>query len=296
MPDENLRINRPMLGKRFCKYICLLALPALLFACREEVSYVERSVVASVGDVHLYKDEVDIVYAQQGRGADSVAFMQNYVERWVIETLFYEKAKENVVSTAEIDKMVENYRTSLIQNLYQDRLITQQLLPGISDAEVQAFYEKERALFELTEPYIKGFCVRLPLKAPKTREVRNCFLRKGQEDLEKLEKICSENGYCCQFFMEEWMPFEDLAHKMPLTEQQLMDRLLKKNTIEFNEGKFTYFVCADSILKRNDSKPLEMVSNEIRELLLNSKKAKFIKEVKRSLYEDALKSGWAILY
>ena len=62
--------------------MCLLALPALLLACREEVSYVEKdampgNAVASIGDVHLYKDEVDINYALQGRGTDSVAFLQD---------------------------------------------------------------------------------------------------------------------------------------------------------------------------------------------------------------------------
>jgi hypothetical protein len=39
-----------------------------------------------------------------------------------------------------------------------------------------------------------------------------------------------------------------------------------------------------------------MVSNEIKELLLNSKKANFIKQAKRSLYDDALKNGRVILY
>ena len=285
-----------MLANRILKYICLSALPALLFACREEVSYVERATVASIGDRHLYKDEADMAYAQQGRGMDSTAFMQNYIEQWVIDVLFHDKAKENVVSTDEIDRMVENYRRTLIQNLYQDRLITQQLLPGISVAEVQAFYEKEQSLFELTEPYVKGFYVQLPPKASRIRDVRNWCLRKGQDDLEELEKLCSENGYVYQFFMEEWIPFGDLAHKLPLTEQQLMDRLSKKSTIEFKEGQFTYFVCADSILQRNDIKPIEMVSNEIKELLINSKKANFIKTVKRSLYEDALKEGRVILY
>ena len=268
----------------------------MLFACRDEVAYVDGSALASIGDKHLYKDEVALAYARQGGLTDSVEFVRNYIERWAGEMLFNEKAKENVVSTAEIDRMVENYRESLIQNLYQDRLITQQLKPVISDAEVSEFYEKERALFELSEPYVKGFYVKLPVKATKTRDVRNRCLRKGQEDLEELEKICSENGYVCQFFMEEWMPFCDLAHKTPLTEQQLMDRLLKKSTIEFNEGHFTYFVCADSILKKNDTKPIEMVSNEIKELLINSKKANFIKQVKRSLYEDALQNGQVVIH
>ena len=290
-----------MHGNRLLKYMCLLALPALLYACREEVSYVDRAAVtrdalATIGDTHLYKDEVDIVYAQQGRGIDSASFVQDYVQRWAVDVLFHEKAKENVASTAEIDRMVEKYRESLIQNLYQDRLITQQLVPTITAEEVREFYEKELSLFELTEPYVKGFYVKLPYKNSKIRDVRNRCLRRGQDDLEELERLCSENGYEYQFFMEEWLPFVDLAHRTPLTEQQLMDRLLRKEIIEFTEGKFTYFVCADSILKRNDIKPIEMVSDEIKELLINSKKARFIKQMKRSLYEEALKSGRVILY
>ena len=290
-----------MHGNRLLKYMCLLALPALLYACREEVSYVDRAAVtrdalATIGDTHLYKDEVDIVYAQQGRGIDSASFVQDYVQRWAVDVLFHEKAKENVASTAEIDRMVEKYRESLIQNLYQDRLITQQLVPTITAEEVREFYEKEQSLFELTEPYVKGFYVKLPYKNSKIRDVRNRCLRRGQDDLEELERLCSENGYEYQFFMEEWLPFVDLAHRTPLTEQQLMDRLLRKEIIEFTEGKFTYFVCADSILKRNDIKPFEMVSDEIKELLINSKKARFIKQMKRSLYEEALKSGRVILY
>ena len=290
-----------MHGNRLLKYMCLLALPALLYACREEVSYVDRAAVtrdalATIGDTHLYKDEVDIVYAQQGRGIDSASFVQDYVQRWAVDVLFHEKAKENVASTAEIDRMVEKYRESLIQNLYQDRLITQQLVPTITAEEVREFYEKEQSLFELTEPYVKGFYVKLPYKNSKIRDVRNRCLRRGQDDLEELERLCSENGYEYQFFMEEWLPFVDLAHRTPLTEQQLMDRLLRKEIIEFTEGKFAYFVCADSILKRNDIKPIEMVSDEIKELLINSKKARFIKQMKRSLYEEALKSGRVILY
>jgi len=285
-----------MPDKRFWKFICIITLPALLFACREEVSYVERPTIASVGDTHLYKDEADMAYARLGHGVDSVAFMQNYVEQWAIDLLFLQKAKENVVSTQEIDRMVENYRINLIQNLYQDRLITQQLLPGITETEVQEFYEKEAALFELDEPYIKGFYVKMPLKSSKIRNVRNWCLRKGQDDLEELEKFCSENGYEYQFFIEEWMPFADLVRRTPLTGQQLMTRLQKNSTIEFNDDGNVYFVSADSILKENDTKPIEMVAGEIKELLLNSKKAKFIKTVKRSLYEDALNTGRVILY
>ena len=282
---------------KICKYISLLALPALLFACREEVSYVvERDALASVGGESLYKDEVDIVYAQYAGRVDSAAFVQDYIERWVKEKLFFEKAVGNVQATDEIDKLVENYRKSLILNLYQDRLITQHLVPVISDEEVLQFYESERSLFFLSDPYIKGFYVKLPPKAANVRDVRKWCVKRGQENLDNLEKYCVEKGCDNLFFMEEWLPFDVLVHKTPLTEQQLMDRLEKNSTIEFKDGGATYFVCADSVLKRNDLKPIEMVADEIRELLVNRKKANFVKDVKSALYKEALETGHVVLH
>ena len=284
-----------MSGKKFLKYICMSALPALFFACREEVSYVERPSLASVGEIHLYKDDADIVYTQQ-HIADSAEFMQNYIERWAMDVLFYEKAKANVVSDEEIERMVQRYRKSLIENLYQDRLVTQQLSPSITEADVQEFYDQQHVLFELTEPYIKGFYVKIPEKAPRVNNVRMWSIRREQDDMEELEKLCTENAYEYQFFIEEWIPFVDFAHKIPLTKQHLMDRLSAKKTIEFKEGNYFYFVSADSILRKNDLKPIEMVAGEIKELLLNSKKADFIKEVKQTLYEEALQDGTLVIH
>jgi hypothetical protein len=81
-----------------------------------------------------------------------------------------------------------------------------------------------------------------------------------------------------------------------LTEYQLNERLKKRETIEFKHGGYTYFVCADSLIQQGGIKPLEMVEHEVKELLVNSKRADFIKNKKRSLYDDALKSGEIIIF
>jgi hypothetical protein len=49
-------------------------------------------------------------------------------------------------------------------------------------------------------------------------------------------------------------------------------------------------------MRKGGQKPLEMVSDEVKELLLNSRKAEFIKTVKRSMYEEALEEGRVVLH
>lgn len=265
----------------------------MLFQCKESDTHVHngRIPLVAVDDHILYKDEVDLLYAVYGNGMDSVAFYDDYVERWAIDVLFYRKATENVASTDEIEEMVSSYRKSLILSVYQDGLINQHLVPDIKHEEVQEFYENNAALFELEEPLVKGLLLKVPEKSPKMNNVRKWCMQRTVEDLENIEKYSIANAATYECFIDEWVPLDMVASRTPLTVYQLGERLSRKNTIEFADGGYVYFIGADTIISKGKQKPLELVSAEIVELLVNSKKANFIKEKKRALYYEAQSKG-----
>ena len=255
-----------------------------------------RTVVACIGETFLYKDEIDIMYAINGRGIDSVKFVDDYIERWAVERLFYNKAAENVASTVDIESMVEKYRTGLILSIYQDGLVNQQLVSDISMDDVEAFYEENEAMFELEEPMFRGLLLKVSDKSPNISRVRAWCMRHSSEDLDQIEKYSLANEAFYNGFLEEWRTVSDIAKQTPLSEYQLNERLKRKETIEFKHGGYTYFVSADSLIQQGDRKPLEMVVSEVKELLVNSRRAGFIKEKKRSLYNEALATGEIIIF
>ena len=281
------------------RFSYFLLLPLLFFtflACEEPDPHNGRVPLASVGDTFLYKDEVNLLYATHSHGDDSVAFVKNYVDRWVVEMMFYNKACRNVAATENIDRMVENYRRNLILNLYQDALISQQLVPNISQAEIDSFYNGNVSLFEVEEALFRGFFVKLPERTRGMNEVRKWCVVQSPDDLESLEQFCVTNSAECGFFMEEWCLLGHLAQRLPLTETDLEQRLSANSVVEFKDNGFTYFVCADTLLVEGDRKPLELVYNDVRDLLVNSKKPQFIKDVKGTLYQEALQNGQIKLY
>ena len=141
--------------------LCLLVALMAFAGCYKEDIHKGRIPIAAIGDTYLYKDDVELLYAVYGQGSDSIAFFRDYIERWAVEHLFYEKAEENVVATNDIESMVENYRRGLILSLYQDRLINQQLVPDISQSDIQEFYESNEEMFEMEEPMFKGLLLKL---------------------------------------------------------------------------------------------------------------------------------------
>ena len=267
-----------------------------VLCCREEDPHQGRVPLASVGDMYLYKDEVNRFYATHSHGADSATYVKEYVDRWVNEMLFYNKAKQNVPTTGEIDIMVENYRKNLILNLYQDALIDQQLVPNITQEELQRFYDENSVLFEAEKSLFKGLFVKLPERTKGVNDVRRWCMGESSDDFNALENYCMENASEYGFFMEEWYALGYLAQQLPLTEQDLQHRLESKDVIEFKDNGFIYFVSLDTLIAKGGTKPLELVTDEVREFLVNSKKAQFIKNVKASIYNEALESGQFVIY
>ena len=276
----------------FCFFLVIL----LLLSCKGEDIHKGRTAIACIGDTYLYKDEADLMYAIYGQGVDSVRFVDDYIERWAVEHLFYNKASENVASTIDIESMVEKYRKGLILSVYQDGLVNQQLVPDISLGDIKEFYDANETMFEIEGPIFRGLLLKVSDKSPNIGRVRSWCMRRNIEDLERIEKYSLVNSAFYNSFLEEWRAVSDIAEQTPLTEYQLNERLKKKETIEFKHAGYTYFICADSLIQKGERKPLEMVVPEITELLINSRRADFIKEKKKSLYNEAIKTGEVIVF
>lgn len=279
-----------MQGTGFLKYIMFFALLPLVLSCNKEQPVVMRAVLAEVGDSKLYKDEVDLLLAANSISPDSSRFVEEYIDRWAMEELYYNMACHNVVSTDEIEKMVERYRRSLILNMYQEKLINQHLKPVVSEKDARSFYESNSMLFDAEVNMVRGFLLVLPAKAPNIKKVRKWCANKTSEDFEELEKYSAEHAVVYDYFMDNWCFLADVASRTPLTEEQLLERF-KKGIVEFKDDGKLYFVCADSIIRKGDVMPIELVSAEINELIVNSRKAEFIKKRKQELYDEAKRRG-----
>ena len=273
------------------RLLCLSVVLLLASSCSEGEVQQERDVLAEVGGSYLYKDEMDYLVISKNHLSDSAEFTDEYIKRWAMDELFYKKAAANVVSSEEIEKMVANYRRSLILNVYQDALIDQQLKPSLDSEAVAEFYSENPTLFRTDEAWVRGMVVKLPDKAPNMAKVRRWCASVTPENVESLEAYCSGNQAELDYFADGWRDVSAVAKKLPLTSKQLSTRLLQDRTIEFRQDGWMYFVTADSIIRKGDVLPMNLVEDEIVELLINSRRADFIKQKKQELYDEALSEG-----
>lgn len=252
--------------------------------------------LVGVDNEFLYKEDLAQMYMSVSPVADSITFVHEYIRGWLENALFYRMARRNVPDSREVERLVENYRKSLLLNIYQDKLITQQLVREIPEEDIREFYEDNGELFQLDEPMAQGLFLVLPNSAPKVSAVRKWLKDSDVEDVENIEKYSITNAITYDYFADSWRELDALAAKMPITADELFAKLNKDSYVELSDSSAIYFLSVSDMLSKGERMPMDMASDKIRGLLINSMKADFIKEVKRDLLRSALASGEVKFY
>lgn len=259
----------------------------MLVSCGGQVNHHGRTPLVEVSGRYLYAEDLRSVLPDNCLRDDSILFAEHYIRNWIEDVLLLDNAERNVSRASEIEELVAAYRHSLVLHLYQEELMEQQLEREIKDEQIDSFYRKNENLFLLEEPLAKGLYIKVPLKGAGVNDVRKWYAQTDREVLEKLEKYSLQHAADYLYFYDRWMPLADVVEKIPLQTGNPVDYVGRNPHLEVRDTAFYYFLHVDSLLKSGQQKPLEYAAGEIREILMNIKRADFMKRIKSRLYKEA---------
>ncbi|MCD7899008.1 MAG: peptidyl-prolyl cis-trans isomerase [Bacteroides sp.] len=251
----------------------------------------DKSLLVEVDGNYLYKEELEAALPVSISKDDSLLFAENYIRNWAENVLLYDVAQANIPDTKELERLVENYRKTLIVHTYQQELIKQRISSEFSEHELSNFYNENKQLFVLDRPLIKGLFLKVPFDAPQLTDVREWYKTETQEALENLEKYSWQHAVTYDYFYDKWVLLSDVLGKMPFKEKS-PDVYIKENrNIEVKDDEFYYFLNVIEYLGIGDEKPYDFARSSVLEMMTNLKKVDYIKSMKEDLYQQALKKN-----
>lgn len=268
----------------------LLFMVVVLMGCEQFMPEKRNDkVIAEVGNDQLYLSRlVDHLPAFENP-TDSILFAQNYIEKWVRNQLLLDKSIINLDQKTqdEIDDMVANYRTSLMIFKYQQKLIMQKLDTVVTEDQINNYYEKNAGNFKLDSSVVKAIYVKVTKSTYDAQKIRRWIRSRKEEDLISLEDYCYQNAR--NFKMgEQWMYFGGLLSNTPRTIQD-HDKFLRNNkNIEAQDDLCKYYISILDYKLTNDTTPLVFVKSKIRDVIINRRKVKFIRDLENNVYGDAV--------
>ncbi len=267
----------------------LVVVTALLLTCDRAKEELTSKAVVKVGSEVLTESDLKEVLPPDVNDEDSAALADEYINRWVRNKLFLRQAESNLTEEEkDVSQMLDEYRTSLLVNKYQQKMLEQKYSPLLKNEEIQQYYEQMQDNFTLQENIIKGLIMKVPLDAPGQNEVRRWCRSASSESLVQLENYSLQNARMYNVFLDTWVPFQRINANLPDPVRN-EERFLKYNRYyETTDDQYRYFLLVTDSQFIGSIAPLAYVEERIKAILMNKKRGEFIKDLEKQLYEEAL--------
>lgn len=256
------------------------------FRSKEEES---EEIVAIVNSQKLFRDDIKSILPEDYTKNDSMLLVRSFINNWALKQLLLSKAEKNssLEATNEINKLVNDYRESLLINNYKEMLINQQLDTTIYSNEIDEFYKMNRENFKLNEDLIKVKYLHFDHKVINKKELIRLFKSNRIDDLESLEKQqLSFKQF--QFNTDIWMSIDKVSSILPFSRDILLN---KTKYLEKQDSIGLYLISIHDVLVRNQTAPLNYIKPQIKQMILHRRKIELIKDIEKIILQDATKNN-----
>ena len=269
--------------------ILLWLLLILLASCMGGANNNGDNVLARVGNEYLYSSELEGIVPSGTSVTDSINMVRNYVNNWVSQRLFLEKAVKNLrEEDIKFEKQLEEYRNSLIIYKYESELVRQYLDTTVTSEEIEAYYNENLENFQLKNNIVRVYYARFDQEYPNLRKVRRFFNSEVPEHRDSVEYYIE--NYSDLYFLndETWILFSDVLKFVPINTYNQEAYLQNNRKIEIKEEPYVYFVGFSDFRIKDGVSPLSFEQDNIRKVILNKRRLTIINDMREEVFNSAL--------
>lgn len=253
--------------------------------------------VARVFENYLYPSDLEKVIPSGTNRQDSMLLAKRYTETWVKDMLMQHRAEESLSEEQmDFETQIEEYHRSLLIYTYRQNLLQQKMDTLVSEREINSYYEENSKNFVLNQNVIKGTFIKVPLSAPNQDQLRRWSWNNREQDLDQLEKYCLSYAEKYSDFNDTWVDFSSIREQLPRRISNPVRYLNSYRNIEHSDSLFRYLVHISDHLTEGEVAPVEMVSDDITNIILNKRKIKFIKDLEHRVYTDGVSRNQFEIY
>ncbi len=278
------------MSKPLTKILYILLSACLFSACRSGLQ-TDEDVLVQIGDTSLSRKVLADAMPEGLSAADSTEFAEQYIHRWIGETLLYQQAEKNIPDLERIEALTEQYRRDLIIFEYRKRLLNERVEDICSEEELQDYYNSHADYFRLREPIVKGLFLKVPENTPDVARLKRWYSSSNADAVENIEKSVLKNAVVYEYFYDKWIPFEQIVNNIPYEFGNPEIFLKGKKRLEVNKEGYWYLLNLTEYHLEGEVMPYEYARTQIQEILINNKRLSFNRKLEEELYREAEASG-----
>ena len=274
-------------------FFLIITIPFFWSACNRLDN--KDKLLVSLYDKELYFSEIKNLIPEEK--LDSTTYVEIYIDNWIKKQLLLFQAKMNLNDALnDVEKQIENYKSSLLIYAYQQEIIKQKFDTSITKEDIKEYYEKNQEDFELKENIFKGIFVKTIYEVPKLNLLNKLFRSSEDKDKERLYEYCMQFANDYHLSDSVWIYFTEIANKIPLEIKNERSYLKNNKYYTYTKDSSRYFLFIKEYKIKGSISPLSLVQDRIRKVILNRKKLLFLKDLENEIYQKAIANNKIKIY
>ncbi|TAE08435.1 MAG: peptidyl-prolyl cis-trans isomerase [Bacteroidetes bacterium] len=277
---------------KHCFFALLLALPACGWFGGGSPEK-KGKVLAQVGEVKLYEVDLQGLIPKGTPKADSTEMAKNYRQTWLRRQLMVQYASKSAkIDERDLERKLQEYKQDLVLYAYEKEYLRKNLDTTITDKEIQEYYEKNSANFELKQNIIKARLVKTARDTTKRiAEMKSWLTSTDKKDHTKLREFCLKYAPFYHLADTVWVEFDALVRNTPFRQIVNKTDFLQQNRFSENtENNYSYFLQIFEYKLSNQISPLPFVRDRIVSMIINQRRVQLVKKMERDIYEEGKKN------
>jgi hypothetical protein len=276
--------------KLLVRYVLLAGIVAL-FSCNLRNDS-ERTPLAKVGENILFLDDLQSILPKGLSPDDSLMMAEDYIKKWIMNELLVKKAEENLSPLQkDLTKELNEYRSSMLTYRYKMELMLQRLDTIVDETEISAYYGQNKENFILNRDIVKAIFIKIPAEVTKPEQVKVFCEQVSDDNLRELREFCLKYAITFDIFVDNWVELDLIAQNLPEPIED-KNRFLRRNAIiEIRDNDFYYLLCVIDYRLANNMAPVEYVTENIKNLIINRRRIDFLKKIEDDVYVEGVRNN-----
>jgi hypothetical protein len=205
-----------------------------------------------------------------------------------------QEAEQNIPADINIDKLVREYRASLVLNTYQQKLMTNSLDTAVSEQELRNFYESNKELYNLETPIMRCLFVKVPNAAPNIKDFEKWWDGGRKEDKNRIYTYASNYANTFMLVDSTWHRAERIALELP--KGTINPEELSSGEYTRKDDNFSYFLKILKVKNKRDQAPFEFIRDQASKFILHQRKQKLIEDKREEVFKRELQANNVQIY
>lgn len=250
--------------------------------------------LAQVANRYLYPSDVVGIGAGMSE-KDSLYQLKIHIGQWVRDELMLKVAEDNIDVTDKINRMVRDYKATLIMNQYEDALINQRMNKEVTPQELAAYYSQNKEQYQSGINLVRCHFVKVKRELDGIQDLKKWFKSEEGIDFERVKLFCAQNQTTHILNEDLWIEYDKLGQEMP--ENAIGERHRSgKSILDRMDDTHQYLLQIFEYRDKEDAAPLSQVQDEIRRIILHQRRNQILQDIRKEVYENAKKEGGFEIY